>query len=180
VENNNTDTSGVVHGNNSDINQESSKAEGIVNKEKNNTPMPDTSKSNADAQKKSSTKKKPVIKTVQKTEDVKSENIMNYNPDPVKIDEGLLLIDEGNFKYRRIPDIKLIDTPPVLVEKNIKIEAPIEPEQKKEKSYIDIWKIIIILIIVGIFILYVSRASGSPKVSNKTSRSRKVMNSYRK
>jgi hypothetical protein len=90
------------------------------------------------------------------------------------------LINDGNFKYRRIPDIKLVDKAPEAVVSNIESELPIETDQKKEKSYVDIWKILIIFIIVGIFILYMSRASGSAKMSSKSSRSRKVLNSYRK
>jgi hypothetical protein len=181
----------------SDIMPAGNEDEGIVDKEKENTITPDlTNKGKTekddDAQKKPSTKKKPEAKVVQKTEvikteetkteETKTEEIKIDKPEPVKIDEGLLLIDDGNFKYRRIPDIKLIDKTPELIVKNIAVETPkVENEQKKEKSYIDIWKILIILIIVGIFILYVSRASGSAKkMNNKTSKSRKVLNSYRK
>ncbi|MCL2155500.1 MAG: hypothetical protein FWH53_07550 [Leptospirales bacterium] len=176
-----------------DIIPELPKDEAIVDNENENTITPDlTNKGKTekddDVQKKLPAKKKSEIKPVQKTEeikteDIKTEEIKSDKPDIVKIDESLLLIDEGNFKYRRIPDIKLIDKTPELIVKNIAVETPIEvSDQKKEKSYIDIWKILIVLFIVGIFILYVSRASGSTKMSksNKTSRSRKVLNSYRK
>ncbi|MCL1864594.1 MAG: hypothetical protein FWF73_02145 [Spirochaetes bacterium] len=184
-ENTNTGSGGEAHDNSSGAIAEPLKNEGIVNKEKNSTITPDSTnkekfESNNVVQKKSSIKNKSEIKPVQKVEDIKTEDEKNDKPDAIKIDEGLLLIDEGNFKYRRIPEIKLVDKIPEMAEKSIEAEMPAEPDQKKETSYIDIWKILVILIIVGICILYMSRASGPPKVSNKNSKSRKVLNSYRK
>ena len=178
-ENFNSDPNSAVHDNNSDIISDPIKDDEIVNKEKNTT-IPDSTKkgkteSNNNTQKLSS-KSKPV----EKTENIKTEDIKNDKPDTAKIDGGLLLIDEGNFKYRRIPDIKLVDKAPEAAESIVVETPPIETDQKKDVSYIDIGKILIILIIVGIFILYMSRASGPGNKSNKTSRSRKVLNSYRK
>ena len=191
----NPDSSGITQtNNNSDSAPVTNDKEGNVNKEKENTVTPDLTKekteSKEDTQKKASTKKKTekaVTKTEEikteeiKTEQIKTEEIKIDKPDTAKLDGDLLLIDEGNFKYRRIPDIKLIDKLPAVAENNIVAAPPVESEQKPERSYgSDIWKILIVLIIVGIFILYMSRASNSAKISNKASKSRKVLNSYRK
>ena len=191
----NTDSSGAAQSSSIDTKPAKNEDEGLV-KEKENTQAPDSTKkekteSNTDAPKKTSTKKKPEVKAVQKTEDVKPEEIKpeeakpeeikTDKPDTVKIDDGLL-IDDGNFKYKRIPEIKLIEKAPELPEKNIAVETPAENEsdKKQERSYVDIWKILIVLIIVGIFILYMSMASGSAKKRSRISKSRKVLNSYRK
>ena len=187
-ENFNLEPNSAVHDSSSDAASGPIKDDDAVNKEKNTT-IPDSTKkekteSDNDAQKKSSAKSKPEIKPVQKTEDTKPEIIKEDKPDAIKTNEGLLLIDEGNFKYRRIPEIKLAEKAPLLAEQNIITETPIEnmeeTEKKKEVSYIDIGKILIILIVVGIFILYISRSSGPANKGNKTSKSRKVLNSYRK
>jgi hypothetical protein len=186
----NTDTSAISQGGNSDSISETPKDDGIVNNDKNSTTAPDLTKkekteSGNDAQKKSQPKNQTETKAVQKTEVaktevVKTEEIKEDKPEGLKFDGDLLLITEGNFKYRRIPDIKLVDKSPETVVSSIESQTPVEADQKKESSYIDIWKILIIFIIVGIFILYMSRASGSTKMSSKSSRSRKVLNSYRK
>ena len=180
-ENTNAGTNGILHGSSSDSISETSKDEEMVNNGKNSATAPDLTnkektESSKDAQKKSSAKNKSEAKVVQKTEDIKTEEIK----DDIKFDGELLLINDGNFRYRRIPDIKLIDKVPEVTVNNTEAEMPVETDQKKENSYIDIWKILIIFIIVGIFILYMSRASGSAKMSSKSSRSRKVLNSYRK
>ena len=184
----NTDSSGISQGSNSI--PESPKDEEIVN-DKSSAPAADLTnkkktESGDDTQNKSA-KKTSAAKIVQKTEDIKikaeeikAEEIKDDKPVSANIDAGLLLIDEGNFKYRRIPDIKLIDKVPEAAVNNIEVETPIEIEHKKENSYVDILKILLIFIIVGIFILYMSRSSGSAKMNSKSSKSRKVLNSFRK
>jgi len=196
-ENINTDPGGSGQSSNSDTIPVSGE-DGVVSKEKENTQTPDLTnkgktESGDDAKKKSPAKKKPEIKPVQKneeirtddakTEEIKTEEIKaeEIKTDAVKVDTGLLSIDEGNFKYKRIPEIKLIEPAPELAEKSIAVETPAESGEKPEKSYMDVWKILIILIAVGIFILYnMSRASVSAKRRSKISKSRKVLNSYRK
>ena len=171
----------------SDIIPARNENEGAIDKEKEDAIKADSAnkkkiESNDDAQKKAAPKKTPAANIVQKTENIKpeAEEIKNDKPETVKIDDSLLLIDEGNFKYRRIPDIKLVDKIPEPVEKNIATETYIETEPENEKSYMDIWKFLIVLIIAGIFILYMSRASNTAKINHRASKYRKVLNSYRK
>ncbi|MCL1833806.1 MAG: hypothetical protein FWG49_04820, partial [Leptospirales bacterium] len=101
-ENFNLEPNSAVHDSSSDTTSGPIKDDDAVNKEKNTT-IPDSTKkekteSDNDAQKKSSAKSKPEIKPVQKTEDTKPEIIKEDKPDAIKTNEGLLLIDEGNFK----------------------------------------------------------------------------------
>ena len=97
----------------------------------------------------------------------------------------LLLITEGNFKYKRIPDIKLTDIKPETVDINTQVAAiPVSGQnsssglQGLSKTTTDvIVKGGVLLLILLIFILYKSRMSGPGK---KSSKKRNVLNSYRK
>ncbi len=101
-----------------------------------------------------------------------------------KIDGDLLLIEEGNFKYKRIPDIKL---PEIKSEESLAVvqnNNTVKTEQKQNtgsrfsKGAVDvIIKIGVLLLVLVIFILYRSRMSGPGR---KSSKKRNVLNSYRK
>jgi len=125
-------------------------------------------------------KKNPEKKSVSETVEVKEENII-----PVKIDGDLLLINEGNFKYRRIPDIKLIEIKPEAADTGSQVAAVPENGQNASTGFLGLSKTAsdvivkggVLLLILFIFVLYKSRMSGPGK---KSSKKRNVLNSYRK
>ena len=96
----------------------------------------------------------------------------------------LLQINEGNFKYRRIPDIKLADTQLAMAaDQPVSVSAG-NGEDKSGQGFLGMSKTAadivvkggIILFIFIIFILYKSRM----KAPGGRKSSRKVLNSYRK
>jgi len=103
----------------------------------------------------------------------------------VKIESDLLLISEGNFKYKRIPDIKLADIKPEAVDSNTKVAEAVKPVKNTSTGFFGLSKTAsdiivkggILLLILLIFILYKSRMSGP---GNKSTKKRNVLNSYRK
>lgn len=110
------------------------------------------------------------------------ENKSDVQIEPYKGD--LLQINEGNFKYKRIPDIKLADTQVAMAtEQTASVPADTD-EEKSGQGFLGMSKTAadvvvkggILLFIFIIFILYKSRMK-SPG-GRKTSR--KVLNSYRK
>ncbi len=104
-------------------------------------------------------------------------------------EDYLLSINEGNFKYKRIPDIKLADRTPSMAEQNaqdISVASADENNQDNpsgdgffglSKNTADIVaKGGILLLLFGIFILYRLRSRGGGRRGSSTS----VMKSYRK
>lgn len=144
--------------------------------------------------------KKATEETVKSGSSVKAEKKKTVNPviqeeQPPAIEDNtsgenhLLSINEGNFKYKRIPDIKLIDkkaeqTDAVAVSDNPADKGGVSNTSKTTgffglgKTASDIIvKGGVLLIILLILILYKSRMSVP---GGKSSKSRKVLNSYRK
>jgi outer membrane biosynthesis protein TonB len=125
-------------------------------------------------------KKTPEKKSAVENTDVKEEETVQ-----VKMDGDLLLINEGNFKYKRIPDIKLTDIKPEAADSGIQAAVPPENEQEKSTGFLGLSKTAsdvivkggVLLLILLIFVLYKSRMSGP---GNKSSKKRNVLNSYRK
>lgn len=123
-------------------------------------------------------------KSVLKKASTDTAEVVKESVNPPKIDGDFLLIDDGNFKYKRIPDIKL---PEIKSEESLAVSqtnntAKTEQTQKTGSGFgkgaIDvIIKIGILLLILLIFILYRSRMSGPGRKSTKK---RNVLNSYRK
>jgi hypothetical protein len=131
-----------------------------------------------------------------------AKTVKKKTPAPVILDEEvpavdestsgedyLLSINEGNFKYKRIPDIKLADRTPSMAEQNAQdISAASADENNQEnpagdgffglsKTTADIVaKGGILLLLFGIFILYRLRSRGGGRRGSSTS----VMKSYRK
>ncbi len=105
---------------------------------------------------------------------------------PAKLDGDLLPINEGNFKYKRIPDIKLAEIAPETVVLNTTTVAAPDSGQDKDAGFLGLGKTAsdvivkggVLLLILVIFILYKSRMAGRP--GNKSSKRRNVLNSYRK
>lgn len=101
-------------------------------------------------------------------------------------DDYLLSINEGNFKYKRIPDIKLAEKSPTMADQNIQDKSADEGNTDNSagngffglsKSTADIVaKGGILLLVLGIFILYRVRSRSSGRRSSGSG----VMNSYRK
>ena len=97
----------------------------------------------------------------------------------------LMQISEGNFKYRRIPDIKLVDIQVTMATEQVaEVSLDADEEQAGSGGIFGMSKTAsdvvvkggIILFIFAVFILYKSRArTGGGRQSG-----RKVLNSYRK
>lgn len=123
------------------------------------------------------TKKKTGTITV--TEEVKA--VVDTS---VSGDDYLLPINEGNFKYKRIPDIKLVDkTPSAAVQNTQEQNGTADSGNVNNPAgtgFLNISKntakIGILLFILGIFILYKVRSKSTTRRSSSSS----VMNSYRK
>ncbi len=100
-------------------------------------------------------------------------------------DDFLLPINEGNFKYKRIPDIKLVEkTPSAAVQNNQEQNGASADSGNVNNTagtgFFNISrntaKIGILLFILGVFILYKVRSKSTTRRSSSSS----VMNSYRK
>jgi len=148
-----------------------------VNKKKN--PVNESKNEKLKNVSKKNTEKKVTPASVEVV-DVKEEKASQ-----VKIDGDFLLINEGNFKYKRIPDIKLPDIVPQKADTNTPaVEAAGTGENPStgfsglSKTAMDIIvKGGVLLFILLIFILYKSRISHP---GSKSSKKRNVLNSYRK
>jgi len=104
-------------------------------------------------------------------------------------EDFLLSINEGNFKYKRIPDIKLADRTPAMTEQNMQnINSESDNQNNSDdssgngffglsKNAADIVaKGGILLLILAVFILYRLRSRGTGRRGSST----RVMKSYRK
>ena len=131
--------------------------------------------------KKTISKKNPEKKPAPENVDIiKEENTVQ-----VKMDGDLLLINEGNFKYKRIPDIKLAEIKPEAADSGTQVTAVSENAQNTSTGFLGLSKTAsdvivkggVLLLILLIFVLYKSRMSGP---GSKSSKKRNVLNSYRK
>jgi hypothetical protein len=166
------------------------KSQDIEKKMENKSEAGDSIKKKITAHSSKSTNQKTAVKPDREkknksaSEDVKTENINQE-----KNQGDLLLINEGNFKYKRIPDIKLIDKKPAAdtaaVNNATTGNTQNLSDTAKTGGLFGLGKtasdIIVkggtLLLILLIFILYKSRMS-VPR--GKSSKSRKVLNSFRK
>ncbi len=101
---------------------------------------------------------------------------------------NLLKVEDGNFKYRRIPGIELEDRNSSSIEPAVSEKLPEEEKpggvEEEENGFFGLGKTAadlvakggIIILILLIFILYRKRTKGSRKKGTK----RNVLNSYRK
>lgn len=109
--------------------------------------------------------KKPPVKP--EREAVKKESEKTVQDDA---GDGLIEIEEGNFKYQRIPEIELPERVPVYADRSSERvqekRAEIEEKSEKKKGLFGmdrdttdiVAKVVLILIIVIIFLLYRSRS----------------------
>jgi uncharacterized protein (UPF0333 family) len=103
----------------------------------------------------------------------------------VKFDGDLLPVNEGNFKYKRIPDIKLVEITPETDVLNTSAEMASSQVENTETGFLGLSEtasdVIVkggfLLLILIIFVIYKSRMSGP---GNKSTKRRNVLNSYRK
>jgi len=124
-------------------------------------------------------------KSPEKKETVTPSEIAVETATPVKSDGELLPINEGNFKYKRIPDIKLVEIAPETVVLNPAAVESSGSIQKSGTGFLGLSEtasdVIVkggfLLLILVIFVLYKSRMTGP---GNKSSKKRNVLNSYRK
>jgi len=124
-------------------------------------------------------------KNSEKTASVTSTETAAENITPVKLDSDLIPINEGNFKYKRIPDIKLVEIAPETVVLNPAAVESSGSIQKSGTGFLGLSEtasdVIVkggfLLLILVIFVLYKSRMTGP---GNKSSKKRNVLNSYRK
>ena len=125
-------------------------------------------------------KKNSGKKEIPVTADIKKENI-----DQNRMEGDLLLINEGNFKYKRIPDIKLSEIKPQAADSNMQVAEAPKSVQNKSGGFLGLSKTASEIIIKGgvlllmllIFVLYKSRMSHPVR---KSSKKRNVLNSFRK
>ncbi|PKL16982.1 MAG: hypothetical protein CVV49_13505 [Spirochaetae bacterium HGW-Spirochaetae-5] len=102
-----------------------------------------------------------------------------------KFDGDLLPVNEGNFKYKRIPDIKLVEITPETAVINTSTEMAASQVENTETGFLGLSEtasdVIVkggfLLLILVIFVIYKSRMSGP---GNKSTKRRNVLNSYRK
>ena len=144
--------------------------------------------------------KKATEETAKSGSSVKPEKKKTANPviqeeqapaieDNTSGENHLLSISEGNFKYKRIPDIKLPEKTPSMTEQNTQnIDNASAAENNTDASSDggffgfskDTADIVakggILLLLLGIFILYRFRSKGSGRRGTST----RVMKSYRK
>ena len=111
----------------------------------------------------------------------------NFNHE--KTDGDILLINEGSFKYKRIPDIKIIEKKveptDIANGSGVSGNAQTSSDLSKTNGFFGLSKTAsdiivkggVLLLILLIFILYKSRMSAP---GGKSSKSRKVLNSFRK
>ncbi len=130
--------------------------------------------------------RKPPVKKIRKKKAVAETAALKEEiAVPVKMDGDLLLINEGNFKYKRIPDIKLAEIKPESADSGNQAAVVPENEQNKPDGFLGLSKTAsdvivkggVLLLILLIFVLYKSRMSGP---GSKSSKKRNVLNSYRK
>ncbi len=128
----------------------------------------------------SGTKKNSEKKNTPVSAEVKEDAVSQ-----VKLEGDLLPINEGNFKYNRIPDIKLVDVKPQTSENNIQVAEVSKSAANTSAGFLGLSKtasdVIVkggaLLLILLIFVLYKSRMSHP---GSKSSKKRNVLNSYRK
>ena len=114
-----------------------------------------------------------------------SANVKEEKIDSVKMDGDLLLISEGNFKYQRIPDIKLPDIKPEAADNTPKVTEEMKSVSDTPRGFLGLSKTAsdnivkggVLLLVLFIFVIYKSRMSGP---GHKSSKKRNVLNSYRK
>jgi len=114
-----------------------------------------------------------------------STDLKEVKPESQKNEGDLLLINEGNFKYQRIPDIKLAEIKPESAESVSKTAEVTEPVSDPSAGFMGLSKTVsdiivkggLLLLILMIFVIYKSRMSGT---GHKSSKKRNVLNSYRK
>ena len=132
-------------------------------------------------EKKTSTSKNTAVKKeTGKTPVEENKTVVQIEP----YSGGLLQINEGNFKYRRIPDIKLADTQVAMASEQAVSVSAVSDEDQAGQGFLGMSKTAsdvvvkggIILFIFIIFILYKSRM----KSPGGRKSGRKVLNSYRK
>lgn len=130
---------------------------------------------------KSGTKKNDEKKPAVESSENKDEAVSQ-----VKMDGELLLINEGNFKYKRIPDIKLADIKPEASDSVEKASGVQDSGQDNApKGFLGLSKTAsdiivkggVLFLILVIFILYKSRMTHP---GSRSSKKRNVLNSYRK
>ncbi len=135
-------------------------------------------------------KKSESRKTVNKREPEKKEVkvppvVKEENMSLAKMDGDLLLINEGNFKYKRIPGIKLADIKPESADTGMQVAEAPKTEQNKSGGFLGLSKTAsdiivkggVLILVLLIFVLYKSRMTHPGR---KSSRKRSVLNSYRK
>ncbi len=136
-------------------------------------------------EKKSESRKNTVKKNVEKKAAPVAVEVKEEKTNQVKMEGDLLPINEGNFKYKRIPDIKLIDIKPEAAESNTQVAEVPKSAPNTSGGFLGLSKtasdVIVkggaLLLILLIFVLYKSRMS---RPGSKISKKRNVLNSYRK
>ena len=137
-----------------------------------------------------SVKKKKTLSGSNKSENQKNNTKeISENPIHEKNEGDVLLINEGSFKYKRIPDIKIIEKKVEPADIAAGSGASGNTQNSSDSSKMDgffglgktasdiIVKGGVLLLILLIFILYKSRMAAP---GGKSSKSRKVLNSFRK
>ena len=148
-------------------------------------PDPAISKKIQVTEKKNESRKTVSKKDVEKKEIPVSSIVKEESSSQYKTDGDLLLINEGNFKYKRIPGIKLADIKPESADSNMQVTVTPKPVPDKSGGFLGLSKTAtdvivkggVLLLMLLIFILYKSRMSHPGR---KSSKRRNVLNSYRK
>ncbi len=133
--------------------------------------------------------KRTVLKKTRAISEVKKEDTFKAEEDNSSSDNLLLPINEGNYKYKRIPDIKLVEKSLSMAEPNMEnngnqLTESVVSDSSEGSGFFGLSKktadIVakggILLLILVIFILYKVRSRGPGRRSS----GRSVMNSYRK
>ena len=151
------------------------------------TVKPDTSakKKNSISDNKTESKKNGNKKTSEKKAAEETVIVKEESTPAVKVDGDFLLINEGNFKYKRIPGIKLADIKPEAADSGVQVAEVSKPGENTSTGFLGLSKTAsdvivkggVLLLILLIFILYKSRMSHP---GTKSSKKRNVLNSYRK
>lgn len=144
---------------------------------------PSERKKTSVAERKSESRKKENSEKKVKTAAVSVEEKPD-NSSQVKIEGDLLLINEGNFKYKRIPDLKLSDIAAEPANSNT-VDTEKSGQDQEQTGFLGFSKTAsdiivkggVLILIFVIFIIYKMRMSGP---GGKSSKRRNVLNSYRK